>query len=377
MGKTRWLARGVSRTLLLVLVALVAAIAVPGGQAGAAKKAPPGDPPGNNGTVKIEQGDETNGDLGNEPHGEDCRIWLEFYGFDEGQTADITFNAHAPTKAKDDNPLVSDKAVEISGDQAGGGPNDPDLVSREYGYDLSAALVGVEPHPKQGYHIKLSIENVKNKDGSSVPGGGKHKVFWLSPCQEDVAPPSTLRISKALEGTGQGPFAFELLCDHRPLNRTFTLQAGEKHDVADVPPGTTCTVTETDKKNAESTTVTEDPPHGKADDGEVKTNAGKATIVKFTNKFPGSGSTPAPSDNDIRPPAGTAAGTGGTAGNTGGAGATTQEPGASVLGATQTAPEAAATLPRTGRDPRPLTAAGLSALAAGAALLAGSRRRRG
>jgi LPXTG-motif cell wall-anchored protein len=372
-ARDRWLGRAFSRTLLLLFVALVAAVAgaIPGDPAGAAKKTPPGDPPGNNGTVKVEQGDETNGDLGNEPHGEDCRIWLEFYGFDEGQTADITFNAHAPTKAKDDKPLVSDKGVTISGDAAGGGPNDPDLVSREYGYDLSAALAGIEPHPKQGYHIKLSIENVKNKDGSDVPGGGKHKVFWLAPCVEDAAPPSTLRISKALEGTGQGPFAFELLCDHRPLNRTFTLQAGEKLDITDVPPGTTCAVTETDKKNAESTAVTEDPPHGKSDDGEVKTNAGKATIVKFTNKFPGAGSTPAPSDNDLRP-----AGSGGNPGTSVGGTNTATNPGASVLGATETAPEAAATLPRTGNNPRPLTVTGLSALAAGAALLAGGRRRR-
>ena len=370
MGATevRWLGRAVSRTLLLLLVAMVAAVAgaVPGSRAEAAsKKNVAGDPPGNNGTVKISRDAQPDEDLGNEPHGDNCLLWLEFYGFDAGQTANITFTLQAPTKpAEKGDVLIDDKDVPISADPAGGGPNDPE-PRLEYGYKLSDKLVGVTPHPKQGYHIKLSVEVIQ------APGASKHKVFWMSPCEAETAPPETLRISKAQEGAGQGPFTFELVCNHRPLNRTFTLQAGEKLDVT-TPPGTTCDVSESDKKGAESTTIAEDPPTGAAD-GQVKTVKGKATIVTFKNKFPGNEVIAAPPDNDLRP-----AGNGGSPGSSVEGTNAAKKPGTDVLGAAETAPDAAATLPRTGSDPRPLTAAGLWTLAAGGlALLAGRRPRRG
>jgi LPXTG-motif cell wall-anchored protein len=359
---------------LLLFVAMIAAVsgAIPGDPAAAAKKAttPPGDPPGNNGTVKIDQSDVPDDDKGNEPIGDDCSFWLKFYNFDQGQLADITFAAHPPTGGKDP---ITDKGNgfgqpgdgwEISDDPAGGGSDEDAVLA----YNLTDYVRGLDPHPQQGYHIKLTI-TVRNADGSAVPGGVKHKVFWIK-CTPPASPDtpasqaaSTLRISKAQEGTGEGPFGFELRCTHSPLDRTFTLKAGEKLDITNVPPGTTCVVKETDAKGAQSTTITEDPPHGKADDGEVKTTAEKSTIVTFKNKFPGTEVIAPPPDNDIRPPAATPAGTGGN-------------PGTSVLGETATAPESAATLPRTGADPRPLTATGLSALAAGLALLVGGRRRR-
>ena len=383
MGKTRWLARGASRTLLLLLVALVAAVAVPGGQADAAKKSttPPGDPPGNNGTVKIKQDDpaeDNTMDHSNEPHGTDCRLWLAFFGFDDGQTGDIIFTAQPPTAAKD-TPVDSYLGEDISPDAAGGGQDpEPAFVP----VNLAAKVHSnpdLKPHDKHGYHLKLTVI-VKDKDGNEVPGAKKHKVFWMAPCPESTPPASaaasTLRIAKAQEGAGQGPYTFDLTCDHAPLNQTFTLKAGEKLDIADVPPGTTCVVTETDKKGAESTTITEDPPFGQADDGTVKTTAEKSTIVTFKNKFQGTEVVAPPPDDDIRPPGGTPAGSGGNPGTAVGGTNTATNPGTSVLGATETAPEAAATLPRTGRDPGPLTATGLSALAAGVALLAGGRRRR-
>jgi LPXTG-motif cell wall-anchored protein len=240
---------------------------------------------------------------------------------------------------------------------------------------------GLDPHPQHGYHIKLTT-TIRNADQSAVPGGVKHKVFWIK-CTPPTTPPdtpssqaaSTLRISKAQEGAGEGPFGFELRCTHSPLDRTFTLKAGEKLDITNVPPGTTCVVTETDAKGAQSTTITEDPPHGKADDGQVKTTAEKSTIVTFKNKFQGTEVIAPPPNNDIRPPAAAPAGSGGNPGTSVGGTNTATNPGTSVLGESATAPDAAATLPRTGSDPRPLTAAGLSALAAGAALLAAGRRR--
>lgn len=371
MGAThgRWLGRAVSRTLLLLLVAVVAAVvgAVPGGRAGAAEKTPPGDPPGNNGTVKIERDGPADEDKGNEPIGDGCIIWLEYYGFDQGQTADITFTAQPPSGTK---VLIADKGVPISDDAAGGGQDKDAVIS----YDLTSAVQGLKAHPKHGYHIKLSSNSLQ------APGGAKHKVFWIK-CAP--APATTLRVSKALQGTGAGPFAFELRCNHRVLDTTFTLQAGEKHDVGNVPPGTVCVATETDSKGAQSTAISENPPQGKPDDGQVKVAAGAPTTITFTNVFPGTGSTPAPDNSDLRGPAagtggtsGSTGGTGAAAGTTGGTGTAAQASETSVLGATATRPQAGTTLPRTGGDPTPLAAAGLWSLTAGGlALLAGRRRR--
>ena len=54
------------------------------------------NPPGNNGTVKIDRlpfDDHPN----NEPH-VGCQFQVDFYGFDEGDLwADVTFEAHPPT----------------------------------------------------------------------------------------------------------------------------------------------------------------------------------------------------------------------------------------------------------------------------------------
>jgi LPXTG-motif cell wall-anchored protein len=377
-----------SLRLFSLLALLVAAVAtLPASQAGAAKKAPPGDPPGNNGTVKIKQDDPAQDDTldtPNEPHGTDCRILLAFFGFDAGQKAIITFTGQPPSAPKD-TPVLEDKGadgkgVDISSDAAAGGKNDPEPAYVPENLAQAVKDAGLTEHPKQGYHLKLTL-TVKDKDGNDVPGATKHKVFWLAPCAATTPPPSsaaasTLRIAKAQEGSGQGPYSFDLNCDHSPLNRTFTLNAGEKLDIANVPPGTTCAVTETDNKGAVSTTITEDPPFGAASDGTVKTTAEKSTIVTFKNKFPGTQVTAAPPDNDIRPPSATQAGSGGAPGTSVGGTNTAANPGTSVLGTSEVAPQATATLPRTGNNPRPLTATGLSALAAGLALLAGSRRRR-
>ena len=50
-----------------------------------------------------------------------------------------------------------------------------------------------------------------------------------------------------------------------------------------------------------------------------------------------------------------------------------QDPGNEVLGGTATRPETIGTLPRTGGDPRPLTAGGLWALGAGGLALTAAR----
>ncbi|HYH50888.1 MAG TPA: hypothetical protein VEG38_15185, partial [Acidimicrobiia bacterium] len=154
--------------------------AMPGDRAGAAPKKTPGDPPGNNGTVKIDQSDVPDEDKGNEPIGDDCSFWLKFYNFDQGQLADITFAAHPPTGGKDP---ITDKGngfgqpgdgVLISDDPAGGGQDEDAVVP----YNLTEYVQGLNAHEKHGYHIKLTT-TIKNADGTAVPGGVKHKVFWI------------------------------------------------------------------------------------------------------------------------------------------------------------------------------------------------------
>ena len=133
------------------------------------------DPAGNNGTFKVDGLPYDDG-LGNEPH-VSCGFRLKFYGFDEGQTGDITINGHAPSGSG----LVSHKAgVLISDDAAGGGPNDPDAVV-EYTLD-DLDLSGLTAHPQQGYHVKVTLS-------TDTPGGVKHKVFWIEPCETTEAPP--------------------------------------------------------------------------------------------------------------------------------------------------------------------------------------------
>jgi hypothetical protein len=95
------------------------------------------DPPGNNGTVKIDGVQELDGPghgpgpndpdqhPDNDPHVE-CAFELEFFGFDEGQTADIRIATHAPTDGGRE--VYSLLGEPISPDPAGGAGNDPDVV---------------------------------------------------------------------------------------------------------------------------------------------------------------------------------------------------------------------------------------------------------
>jgi LPXTG-motif cell wall-anchored protein len=238
------------------------------------------------------------------------------------------------------------------GANAAGGGQDQDVV---ISYNLTSAVQGLKANKNQGYHIKLSSNTIE------APGGAKHKVFWIN-CTP--APPTGLRVAKATQGTGTGPFAFSLSCNHRPLDTTFNLDAGAKNDITGVPPGTTCVVTETPIENV-TTTVAESPADDAAD-GKVKLAAGTPAVVTFTNKFPaGEGGTPAPDNSDL--PAVVQ-------------GANVAHPGSLVLGESLTKPagtQGGTTLPRTGGDSGGLLAAGLWAVSTGSlALVAGRRRRR-
>jgi len=346
----RWSRRAIVRLLSAATVFTAVATVGFGSAAAAAGKTPPGDPPGNNGTIKIVASDPSDFDPGNEPMIDNgsCMVWLEFYGFDTNQTADITFFAQAPSG--DGQILLPDKNVLISDDAAGGGQDRDEVI----GYNLTTAVEGLQAHPKHGYHIKVT------SDSLGAPGGAKQKVFWINCAPQ---PLTTLKITKAVQGAGAGPFPFQLRCNHHPLDSTFTLAAGATREVTGVPAGTTCVVNETDTKGALRTDVVETPSDGRPD-GQVKLLAGTPATLVFTNVFPGGAAA-------FGTAAGTAAAPAGATGPT-----ALAAPAPAVLGATQRNPATVADLPRTGAEPAPLAATGLWSLSAGGVALAGARRRR-
>ncbi len=130
----------------------------------------PADPAGNNGTIKVD-GPAYDDGVDNEPH-VSCEVRVTFFGFDEGQTADITFAGQAPTGG---GVLLHESAVPTSDDAAGGAGQDADGATRVYTVD-DLGLSGVAPHPKQGYHVKVSVDSL------GAPGGAKQKVLWIEPC---------------------------------------------------------------------------------------------------------------------------------------------------------------------------------------------------
>lgn len=166
------------------------------GKAAANENNGKGKPPGNNGTVKIDGVPLGNG-KGNEPH-VGCVFNVEFYNFDEGEPADfmatVTFALQAPTLRDDkkDVQLLTDE-VFIGEDPAGGG-NDLD-ASKEY----QLSFDGVEAHPKQGYHVKLTV-NAPGSQGADK----KHKVFWTK-CDTPVTPPVTPPIVPSVTVTPTPP----------------------------------------------------------------------------------------------------------------------------------------------------------------------------
>lgn len=179
--RSRTVSRG--RALLLVGMALTMVLAV--------TPVALADPPGNNGTVKID-GLAFDDHPNNEPH-VGCVFQVDFYGFDEGDlNADVTFAAHPPTGTA---VLLTD-VVAIGEDAAGGGTD----LDASQTYDLSAALAGFEPHPKQGYHVKLTV----NAEGS-IGADTKHKVFWVTDCEQ---PPGTIIIEKYARPPGDTVFSF-------------------------------------------------------------------------------------------------------------------------------------------------------------------------
>ena len=142
-----------------------------------------GDPAGNNGTVKITPHGEVDGIPQNTPH-VGCDFDIEWYGFDEGADiiSTVTFEAWSPTRGQLE-VTQGDLQVFVGGDPASGAGTDSGFDGEEH-YTL--AFPDIEPHPKQGYHVKLTIHTPGSQGADT-----KHKVFWVAECEESVTPPVT------------------------------------------------------------------------------------------------------------------------------------------------------------------------------------------
>ncbi len=145
------------------VVALTAPVALATGTASA-------DPPGANGTVKID-GTPFDTAPDNEPH-VGCRFQVDFYGFDQGDfNADVSFAVQPPTGKF---VTIKTDTVPIGEDPAGGGTD----LDAQRTYDLTSALAGYTPQPQQGFHVRLDVA-APGVDGKVAT---KSKVFWVGPC---------------------------------------------------------------------------------------------------------------------------------------------------------------------------------------------------
>jgi hypothetical protein len=133
------------------------------------------NPPGNNGTVKIHDvaADPSQHDV---PH-VTCDFYVDFWGFDAGQTLTVSFAGQAPTGKGVPVTFTAPDGYSITSPDAAGGGNDFD---GELGFtptDSQLAVLGA-PQPQQGYHVKLTVST----DQPSEHPNGKYKVFWIQPC---------------------------------------------------------------------------------------------------------------------------------------------------------------------------------------------------
>jgi hypothetical protein len=136
--------------------------------AGPATAAP--NPPGNNGTVKVDAVPFDDAP-DNEPH-VGCSFQVDFYGYDQGDLdATVTFEAHPPTGPAV--VLLTDSVFIGEDDNSGGGSEAGLDASETYKLDFGS----IAPHPNQGFHVKLTV-NAEGSQGADV----KHKVFWVTGC---------------------------------------------------------------------------------------------------------------------------------------------------------------------------------------------------
>jgi hypothetical protein len=179
-----------SSRLLLIGVALLLVGGAPL-LAGLASATP--NPAGNNGTIKVDR-EPFDDAPNNEPH-VGCTFQVDFYGYDQGDlNATVTFTAHPPTG--DEQVLLTDTVFIGEDDNSGGGSEAGLDASKTYTLDLT----GIEPHPNQGVHVKLTI----HADGSQG-ADTKYKVFWVTGCLSPTTTSTTTTTTTTLPPTSTSP----------------------------------------------------------------------------------------------------------------------------------------------------------------------------
>ena len=177
---------------------VVGGVAVAAAMVVAAPAGAQADPPGNNGTVKVD-GVVFDDHPNDEPH-PGCTFQIDFYGFDAGDlSADVTFEAIDPTGAVD--PLLTD-SLSIGEDDNSGGGSEAGLDAART-FDLTSALTAITPHPQQGWHVKLTV-NAEGSQGADT----KFKVFWVSGCASTPptsTPPTSTPSSSTTSSTEAHP----------------------------------------------------------------------------------------------------------------------------------------------------------------------------
>jgi hypothetical protein len=131
-------------------------------------------PVGNNGTVKIDNFTDRNGNdiaHNNEPH-VSCAWGVDAYGYEfSAPIGTESFLQHSPTPGFGTHASAQRMALENVHPRGTGATYNGSTTN-------SLVLVGT-PHPKQGYHVRLTYTAPDgNSNGSTV----KHKVFWVQPC---------------------------------------------------------------------------------------------------------------------------------------------------------------------------------------------------
>jgi hypothetical protein len=103
----------------------------------------------------------------NEPH-LGGTFQIDWYGFDEGDLfSHVTFECTRQPATQSS----SSRTRSSSARRHSGGGSEAGLDASET-YDLSTVLQDFEPHPNQGWHVKLTVNN-DGSQGADV----KHKVF--------------------------------------------------------------------------------------------------------------------------------------------------------------------------------------------------------
>lgn len=135
------------------------------------------EPPGNNGTVKVD-GAEFDSHPDNEPH-VGCTFQIDWYGFDANVVSSVEFDAQPPTGTR---VLLTDTVILDGDDNAGGGSEAGLDGSATYTLSFTSADF---LQPNQGYHVMLTIDTT-----GSIGADVKHKVFWVTGCAAPSVTPS-------------------------------------------------------------------------------------------------------------------------------------------------------------------------------------------